>query len=193
MTKYAKGLLAVMTASTLLLGACNNNANDGNKAGAADASKDNGSNGNANANNAAADNAPANAEKISLKWMIPTQQKAPVGDSLIMQEIKQKFNVDIEFVEAPPGDQYDEKKKLAIASQAIPDLMTWVMKDEANKYGPEGAFLEITPLLDRLPELKKKLDADPNGKYNAFSPDEKLWRLPDYITYRTCRSSISAT
>ena len=122
-------------------------------------------------------------EHLKLEWMIPTQQKISVAESMVVKEIMKKFDVEFELTELPPLDQHPEKKKLLIASQDIPDIMSWVTKDEANLYGPQGAFLELTPVLDtKIPNLKKLLDQDPGGKYNAYTTDGKLYRCPDYNT-----------
>lgn len=128
--------------------------------------------------------APAKAaEPLKITWMIPNQQNLAVGASVPITDIQTKFNVQFEFIEADPRtDAYNQKKKLTIASQDLPDMMSWVTKDEANQYGPEGAFLDLTPLLaTKLPTVKKLMDADPNGKWNAFAADGKLWRVPQIM------------
>jgi putative aldouronate transport system substrate-binding protein len=123
----------------------------------------------------------AYTEHLVLQWMIPTQQNKPVNESKIVQEIIKRFNVEFEYIELPPMDQHPEKMKFLIASQDIPDIMTWVTKDDANTYGPQGAFLELTPYLEtKLPNVKRLLDADPGGRYNAYTTEGKLWRIPDY-------------
>lgn len=122
-------------------------------------------------------------EKVKLSWMLPTQQATPITESKVFQTMMTKLNVEFDLTELAP-DQLAEKKKLLIASKELPDLMSWVSPSEANQYGEEGAFKELTPFLDsKLSNLKSIIDLPQvqKVKYIAFTPDNKLYLAPQYV------------
>ena len=120
------------------------------------------------------------AQHMTFSWILPTQQPVTVAESAIMQKVMEDFNVDFDFTELPPTDQHPEKVKLLIASQQIPDIISWINRLDAEQYGAEGAFHELTQFADKLPNYFARIADDPGGRYNAYTTDGKMYRLTDY-------------
>ena len=120
-------------------------------------------------------------EKMVLSWMIPTQQSIPLSETKVYKEVCEKLNVEFELTELPV-DQHEEKKRMFLASRNIPDIMSWMKASEANTYGPGGAFAELSRYLEKdIPNLNKIIAAYPKDKYQAFTPENKLYFAPQYL------------
>lgn len=127
---------------------------------------------------------PAYAESdydtpIEITWMIPTQQSISLGESVPTQILLEKFNIQVNWIELNPVDQHPEKLNLLLASQQLPDVVSWVDKDFAARYGDEGAFLEITPYLaSNFPNLSVVVNEESSAYYSAYTLDDQLWYIP---------------
>lgn len=123
-------------------------------------------------------------EPLTLTWMIPTQQGLTLAETPLFKDIQKKLNVTLKLTELPVG-QFNEKKRLLIASKQIPDIMSWVTSSESNQYGPAGAFLDITNYLKDLPNFKSKIDstikANPESKYAVYNSADKIYMTPHYM------------
>ena len=121
--------------------------------------------------------------KITLSWMIPTQQGITLQQTPLFKNICEKLNIEIELTELPVS-QHAEKKKLLISSKQVPDIMSWVTSDEAAQYGPVGAFLELSQYLDNMPSFKEKVEAtiqeDATNKYTLYTADNQMYLTPHY-------------
>lgn len=118
---------------------------------------------------------------IEITWMIPTQQSISVGESIPMQILLEKFNVQVNWIELNPADQHPEKLNLLLASQQLPDVITWVFKDFAARYGDEGAFVDLTPYLaEKFPNLAAVIATDPNNYFAAYTMNDQLWYIPTW-------------
>ena len=117
------------------------------------------------------------AEKYVFNWMLATQNANPFVETKMHQLMTEKLNISFEIIEYTPN-QHIEQVNLKLASRQIPDLITFIDAPVANQYGPEGAFLEISKYLDRIPNLKEKLEANKDDKYRAYDLDNLLWFTP---------------
>lgn len=120
-------------------------------------------------------------QPIEITWMIPTQQSMSLGESIPTQILLEKFNIQVNWIELNPIDQHPEKLNLLLASQQLPDVISWVNKDYAARYGDEGAFVDLTPyLVEKFPNLNQIINADPTNYFAAFTLNDQLWYIPTW-------------
>ena len=93
-------------------------------------------------------------------------EKAP-----LYQEIERRFNAKFEF-EPIMSDAWASRLSLMLAEDKLPDMLWNVMmtKADANKYGAEGYFLDMTKYLDVMPNYSAVLESIPS--YAAYVKDE---------------------
>lgn len=124
------------------------------------------------------------SEKITISWMIPTQQGLALSETPMFKAIEEKLNIEIELIEMPVA-QFEEKKKLNIASKDLPDMMSWTKGSEANEYGPLGAFVELSRYLEYMPSLQEKINTaiseSENVRYAVYNADNKMYMTPHYL------------
>jgi putative aldouronate transport system substrate-binding protein len=144
--------------------------------------KNTGSSDNSNGSNTtAAAGKEDTTKKVVLYWMIPTQQGIPLSETKVYQEACKELNIEFEITELPV-DQHNEQKKLKLSGKNLPDIISWVTTSEANTYGPEGAFVDLSKYIaSDIPNLKEKFDKYPQDKYAAFNTENKLYMAPQYL------------
>ncbi|MGG1518191.1 extracellular solute-binding protein [Paenibacillus oryzisoli] len=117
----------------------------------------------------------APAGPLTLTWMrYEHPSQAIVANSKAVQEIQKRKNVKLEL-QSVPQSNYDDKKKTLIATNTLPDVML-VKQDDIQNFADTGAFLDLTPYLDKMPNLKKVIAAQPEINKNKI--DGKLFGFP---------------
>lgn len=66
--------------------------------------------------------------------------------------LKERTGVTLE-VQTPSG-KLDESLNLAIASKSLPDLMYMPNRKESNKFGQQGALVDLMEYMDNMPNLQ---------------------------------------
>ena len=117
-------------------------------------------------------------DTITYKWLIPTQQQSSVYNSKIIQELRERFNVDCEFSAYPTGEQFNNKKQLALTGEGEYDIYSWVTKDEANEYGADEMFVDLSEYTEYMPNIMKVAEENPNAKYNLYNGEGSIFRFP---------------
>lgn len=118
---------------------------------------------------------PAPAAPLELTWMrYEHPSQAFINDSLAVQEFLKRKNVKLSL-QGVPQSNYDDKKKTLIATNTTPDIML-VKQDDIQNYADTGIFLDLTPYLDKMPHLKKVIEAQPDINKNRI--DGKLYGFP---------------
>ncbi|TYP79325.1 extracellular solute-binding protein [Paenibacillus methanolicus] len=69
-----------------------------------------------------------------------------------------------------------ESLALAVASGEMPDIMH-VYPGEVAKFGPQGAFLDLSQHMDKMPNVKAFLDSNPEFLTRVTQPDGKIYNL----------------
>lgn len=95
-------------------------------------------------------------------------------DTPVLKEIFANTGVKIDL-QPVPGSNYDEKKKILIATNNIPDVLS-VSSSDLNEFGRTGIFLEISKYLDQMPNFKKVIQDNPEIK--RLYVDGKLYGFP---------------
>ncbi|TBL81722.1 extracellular solute-binding protein [Paenibacillus thalictri] len=127
---------------------------------------------------AAAPAAPA--APLELTWMrYEHPSQAIINDSLALKEFQKRKNVKLTMQNVPQSN-YDDKKKTLIATNTTPDVML-VKQDDIQNYADTGIFLDLTPYLDKMPNLKKVIEQQPDISKNKI--DGKLYGFPLAASY----------
>ena len=97
-----------------------------------------------------------------LKVMFPEHPNQPVKNfAPAQQEIFKKTNIKLQF-EVVPSSNYDDKKKILLATNNLPDIIR-ISKSDVNDYGTSGIFL---PLMDYvrndMVHFKEKWESTPD-------------------------------
>ncbi|HEW4646450.1 TPA: extracellular solute-binding protein [Streptococcus pneumoniae] len=151
LNKVLKGSVAFLSAS-LLLAACGNNANSKPAEKTADGKT-----------------------KISFlsTWQI-NDVRPPKDETLVGQWLEEQLGIDIDLVTIP-GEGVSSKVNSLITSNQLPTVLltTGDKSDIAgiNKLGKQGAFLDLSQHMDKLPNYKKYLEK--NNALAQIEDDEK--------------------
>lgn len=164
--KSKKGIMAV-TGSLLVLSSVLN--------GCGSSSTTSTNNSATPASTAGAASTAVSAQPLSLTWMrYEHASQAIVSNSKAVQEISKRKNVKLNL-QSVPQSNYDDKKKTLIATNTLPDVML-VKQDDIQNFADTGAFLDLTPYLDKMPNLKKVISQQPEINKNKI--DGKLYGFP---------------
>ncbi|WP_339314330.1 extracellular solute-binding protein [Paenibacillus sp. FSL M7-0896] len=91
--------------------------------------------------------------------------------------IKDQTGVTLE-VQTPSG-KLAEALNLAVASNALPDLMYMPNRKESNKFGQQGALVDLMEYMDKLPNLTAWMKQYPDEAKAALSADGKMYMFPN--------------
>ncbi|WP_162848513.1 extracellular solute-binding protein [Paenibacillus nanensis] len=95
----------------------------------------------------------------------------------IWKWLKEKTGVTLE-VQTPSG-KLAEALNLAVASREMPDLMYMPNRRESNKFGQDGALVDIMEYIGEMPNLKKWIEQYPEEAKAALSSDGKMYMFPN--------------
>ena len=113
------------------------------------------------AGTSATETTPAKAEKITLKFLVGARPDFEfTNDMPVFQELEKRTNVHLEWQLLPATDA-DQKFNLIMASNELPDLISYMDGPTLNKYGTQGAFIALNDLIDQEAPNLKKIMADP--------------------------------
>ncbi|TVY07770.1 extracellular solute-binding protein [Paenibacillus cremeus] len=102
----------------------------------------------------------------------PYDKNAPVWKML-----EEKTGVTLD-VQVPSGNIADTLS-ITIASGNLPDIMYTPDKKLADKYGQQGALVNILEHVNEMPNLKKWMEKYPTETQNAIAADGKMYILPN--------------
>ncbi|MFD0675612.1 MULTISPECIES: extracellular solute-binding protein [unclassified Paenibacillus] len=132
--------------------------------------------------------APAPAAPLEISWMrYEHPSQAILNDSLAVKEFQKRQNVKLNL-QSVPQSNYDDKKKTLIATNTTPDIML-VKQDDIQNYADTGIFLDLTPYLDKMPNLKKVIEQQPDINKNRI--DNKLYGFPLAASYAGAGGQLS--
>lgn len=110
----------------------------------------------------------------------------PIDTPIAYQDIKAKLNVNFEWDVYPDG--FDEKKDIMLSTKSLKELNQVYIRDGFN-YGPKGAFLDLSKYLDKLPNLKQKIEENDDIKYSFMAEDGSFYVAPQFVYNATDRDS----
>ncbi|UKS28541.1 extracellular solute-binding protein [Paenibacillus sp. HWE-109] len=112
-------------------------------------------------------------EPASLRILTENSTAWPVKkDWPVWKWVKEKTNITM-VQETQTGP---ESMALAIASGDMPDLFS-VFPEDAQKYGPQGAFLDLSKYMDKMPNVKAFLASRPDVAQRMTAPGGEMYQL----------------
>ncbi|MCM3575589.1 ABC transporter substrate-binding protein [Mesobacillus subterraneus] len=110
--------------------------------------------------------------------------KAPLApdyeEMQIFKDMEKATNVNIKWNNIP-GEGYQEKKNLMLASGDLPDAFyqSGFTDHDLIKYGQDGTIIPLEDLIDKYaPNLKKLFEQRPELKKMVTAPDGHIYSLP---------------
>ncbi|MCY9670232.1 extracellular solute-binding protein [Paenibacillus alginolyticus] len=97
----------------------------------------------------------------------------------VWKYIKEKTGVTLN-VSFPPDALLDNALNLTVASGNMPDLLYTQSKKTADKFGQQGALVNILDHINEMPNLKKWMVQFPADTQNAISADGKMYVFPNH-------------
>lgn len=89
--------------------------------------------------------------------------------------IKEASNITVKPI--IPAGEYADALSLTMASGDIPDVMYLRHYNDANKYGTQGAFINLNDHLDKMPNLKKYWEENPDLQQKATASDGNVYTV----------------
>ena len=117
-------------------------------------------------------------EPIEITWIYQDNASFPYNkDWLALTEIKERTNVDIQFILVASSD-YETKKNILVNSGDIPDVFLY--SDTDKEYMLGGLILPISDYLDKLPNFSNRISSMNLDKEleNYVLDDGKYYVLP---------------
>lgn len=120
-------------------------------------------------------------EKITVSYLV-TEDIIPMNeDWIVFKEIEEKTNIKMKLVTVTDAS-YKEKLNALIASDDLPDLLSLIDGEDAKKYGPDGAFVNLSDYMDKMPNFKKYMD-----KFDTTADSYKVCKASDGNIYQAPR------
>lgn len=92
---------------------------------------------------------------------------------LIEEKTGVSFNVQV------PSGKIEDSLSLAVASGTMPDIMYSLDKKLADKYGQQGALVNILDYVNDMPNFKKWMEKYPNETKYSLAADGKMYMFPN--------------
>ncbi|MBD2847113.1 extracellular solute-binding protein [Paenibacillus sp. IB182496] len=184
MKKRTSMMLAVVLGLCLVLAACSggnngnggNGGNGGNTNGAGNDNAVNAGSGNTGGENAGSGEPLKEQTFTFLNYSNPSwpyNEDWPVWDF-----IKENTGVTLD-VQLPSGNLLEDAVSLAIASGEMPDLMWIQTKAAADKFGQQGALVNLLDYVDQMPNFKAWMEEYPAETQHMISADGKMYMTPN--------------
>ena len=99
---------------------------------------------------------------------------------LVEKEAARLTNVSLNNVASMATTKSDEAFNLLIASGDLPDIVGGsAIKENVNRYGPEGAFIGMNDLIDKYaPNIKAFFDKNPDIRSSIQAADGEIYYIP---------------
>lgn len=97
----------------------------------------------------------------------------------VWKYIKEKTGVTLN-IQVPPDALLDNALNLTVASGNMPDMLYTQSKKTADKFGQQGALVNILDYVNEMPNLKKWMQQFPTDTQNAMSSDGKMYIFPNH-------------
>ena len=123
--------------------------------------------------------------KLTISWLIPSQQSIKLKDIPLIKNVEEKFNVNLEIEELSVS-LHNEQVDLRLGAKNQSDITSWVTMAHCNENGSIGAYINFAPYLDDMPNFKALVDdAIAENPYNEnvlYNTEGNLFGLPHYMT-----------
>ncbi|KRE86331.1 hypothetical protein ASG89_09915 [Paenibacillus sp. Soil766] len=129
------------------------------------------------------------AGPVKINLFIGGSNYPGMADDFILSKLNKDLNMDLQFNVG--ATDYDQQLNVKIAGGSTPDIFS-VSKVQLANYVKQGILLDLTPYMDKMPNIKAKLkDVDLNkGKVDgkqyaiakrAYLPMSSYWVRQDWL------------
>ena len=136
--------------------------------------------GNQETNQAAGDSGfPISDKTITLEIMKPlVMYDTDYSKMPVLQDYEKKSNIKIKW-NTPAAADFTSKYNLVMSSGKLPDAIIAMPADDIEKYGQQGALIDINELIDQnAPNLKKVINEFPDAKKVITGTGGKVYSMP---------------
>lgn len=117
------------------------------------------------------------SDPVELSLFFPSAENWPYQeDWFVIKQINEQTNVTLKAIPIPNAS-FNEKVSMTIASGEIPDIM-YIYTDMANRYGPDGAFINILQYENEAPNFSKWRKANQSKIMSFLSANGKMYQYP---------------
>ena len=156
--KLAAVMLSAIMGLSLVLGACSSNGKEGSSS---------------------ASGTPGQENQQTFIFLDYSNPSWPFDENWkVWDYIEEKTGVKLD-VQLPAGNLLEDALSLAIASGDMPDLMWTQEKAVADKFGQQGALVNILDYVDEMPNFKAWMEKYPAETQNMLSADGKMYEFPN--------------
>lgn len=132
---------------------------------------------------------PIAKEKITISALAyKDANSANWEDMVIFKKAEEITNIHFDFDYVESTGALNEKKNLMFASGDYPDVIMRraVTIREEEKYGSEGTFINLKPLIEKYaPNLQKRMNEHPEMESAMTAMDGNIYGLPAYVRTST--------
>ncbi|MBP5216487.1 MAG: extracellular solute-binding protein [Bacilli bacterium] len=123
-------------------------------------------------------------DRITLTWMIPTQQSIVLGNTPALKAAAEKFDINL-VIKEEPAETHTQNLTLGLAGNTLTDIISWVTNANANTYGPVGAYMNLRLYEDEMKYFTPLRDAavaqDPSNYNMLYNTDGDYYITPHYL------------
>jgi putative aldouronate transport system substrate-binding protein len=131
-----------------------------------------------NDSDGSSDNNSNSGDTPTIKFLVNEHPSWPTNkDWLVWEQMEKGGNINLDVTIG--AEPYPETVNLTIASGDLPDLIQTPNYMVGNKYGQQGAFVNILDYLDQMPNLKAWMADFPEDARRALSADGKMFVTPN--------------
>ncbi|MBB6670744.1 extracellular solute-binding protein [Cohnella nanjingensis] len=171
---WGYGALSVLLVGTLTLAGCGN----GNKEEAGGSSSPSPEGSSSASASASASPSASDAQPYTLKWLKAQDISLPYDPTkdVVKQAIEKKLGIQI-VPEMVDVQQYKTKLNLKMSSNDIPDVARIDFADDFQKYAQQGAFVDLTDLVNEkdTPNIMKEV---PPEVFEQAKVNGKIYGIP---------------
>jgi putative aldouronate transport system substrate-binding protein len=118
------------------------------------------------------------SKKKTFSMLVESHPSWPYNkDWPVWKFIQEKTGVSFD-VQVPSG-KIEDSLSLAVASGGMPDIMYTLDKQLADKYGSQGALINILDHVNEMPNFKKWMEKYPEETKYSLSADGKMFIFPN--------------
>ncbi|MCU6712796.1 extracellular solute-binding protein [Paenibacillus sp. J5C_2022] len=133
--------------------------------------------GNASGEGGKKNDSPAK-EKNTFTMLVESHPNWPYDKEWVIWDLIEE-NTGASFEVTTPSGKLDDTVNLTISSGTMPDVMFMGNRDMANKYGQQGALVNILEYTDMMPNFAKWLEQYPEVAQSQLAADGKMYMFPN--------------
>ena len=132
---------------------------------------------------------PLTEDGTEISALITDTGNLKINDSSVIQELRKRTGINLNVIPVSSATLVQQTSVMVASGDNMPDIFNNALSwQDANDFGMQGAFEEITQHIDKLPNFKR-IFFDETEKYNTvgalnymYAGDDGLYMFPKYDT-----------